>query len=173
MFLTRKMNACFGQFCFGENALSATGGTWVSEVVSLAGLIDANGDGAQDHWLALPNGNADIVFNNGEELRLVAPAPGVGEVTTPTTPPYRVRPSNDALVTSTDPLLVTPGKPIKAGSTTAVTRLVDVDGDGRADVVSFTTPTTPSTAPTRLRLRGQHGDETRDPRPKHSSVRRF
>jgi RHS repeat-associated protein len=137
VFPTRKMLTCVLP-CWGENALSSTGGTFGGNAVSLAGLIDANGDGAQDHWLAqLPDYNANIAFNYGTEIKMYGAWPGTGELTTTSAAPYSVKPGNDAVVTPTDPPFPFPTQQIKAGKTHAHTRVTDVDHDGRVDIVGF------------------------------------
>lgn len=164
VFMTRRMTPCTkGSTCFGQDAIGASGGQWGNQTISTAGLIDANGDGAQDHWLGFtlpPSGYPDIAniaFNDGEQLKLVGAYPGTGEVTTSIVGGFRVKPGNDSWVHSTNPSCPQPGpgvppcpswgSPIHAGSTYALTRIVDVDGDGRVDIVSFPTNPSPPTNP--------------------------
>ena len=143
VFPTRSMNCaapCNGP---GDNAISGIGGVWGQAGRSTAGLLDVNGDGAQDHWLALDlTGNANVAFNDGQSVRLFGSTP-TGEVTTAAPGAgYNVKPGNDTYVVSTDPVPVTPGANILKGETTARTRVADVDQDGRLDIVSFNAPNT-------------------------------
>jgi RHS repeat-associated protein len=147
-FPTRTMlcPSIVGPCPWGANAISATGGAWGGNTLSMAGLLDVNGDGALDHWLAHPDtGNADIGFNDGEQIRLnnAGASEAMGDVTTPTSlPSYAVKPGNDTHVTPTNPTYpVNPHVHIKEGTTTARNRVVDVDNDGRPDVVTFADPT--------------------------------
>lgn len=146
-FPTRTMlcSSAVGPCPWGANAISGTGGAWGGNTLSMAGLLDINGDGALDHWLAHPaTGNADIGFNDGEQIKLNgAGLSDVGDVTTPSSlPSYAVKPGNDTHVTPTNPTYpVNPFVQIKEGTTSARNRVVDVDDDGRQDVVTFATPT--------------------------------
>jgi RHS repeat-associated protein len=143
LFPTRDFNCPAPCSLPGDNAISGIGGFWGTTVLNSAGLIDANGDGAQDHWLQGPNSNADIAFNDGVRLRLFgASIPRHGDVlTTPPSAPLVTQPGSDSFVQVTDPTPpVGAGAQINAASTTTRTRVADVDQDGRPDIVSFGAP---------------------------------
>lgn len=97
------------------------------------GLLDINGDGLVDHWLTSDTTtlhNANVAFHAATSHRIVAkPSPTLptGELDTTASPP--VKPGNDA--TST-----TDGKTPSTGDGSTTNRVVDVDADGRPDVVT-------------------------------------
>ncbi|MDX2094205.1 MAG: toxin TcdB middle/N-terminal domain-containing protein, partial [Kofleriaceae bacterium] len=145
VFPTREANVDWGAQCdAGDNAINAICGTWGADVTTTAGLLDVNGDGAQDHWVALQSSsNANIAFHGGDmHLLYDAPSgPDTGETNTFTSPP--IRPSTEVFVKPTDangnPITATPGQPIEHGRTRSRVRMADVDHDGRVDVLRWPT----------------------------------
>jgi RHS repeat-associated protein len=136
-FFTRGIQCGAGCTDHGKNAISSFDQVYGQDTFSSVGLLDVNGDGAQDHWLALPNQNANIAFNHGQHHQLYVPGRG-GETDTPfLNGSYAVKPGADAFV-NRDPVTL-PGGLVQSGTTFARRRIVDVDGDGRQDVVEWTT----------------------------------
>ncbi len=88
---------------------------------SSEGLFDINGDGLPEHWLTSNNLNANLTFHDGTRHR------PFGELETP------VKPGNDAKATVT----AHTGQLIRAGDSTATNRTLDVDHDGRIDIVQY------------------------------------
>ncbi|MGE3543578.1 MAG: toxin TcdB middle/N-terminal domain-containing protein [Kofleriaceae bacterium] len=115
------------------NKISEVGGTWGLASESTQGLVDLNGDGLPDHWKLESQGNANINLNATSNSDFLA-----GGVLTPyLSGTYAVKPGNDATLNVTKPVGVVPNQPIEEGTSMAKTRLVDLDVDGRPDVVQF------------------------------------
>ncbi len=100
---------------------SSLGGTFME---NSRGLVDVNGDGLADHWVAVPGtAHANITLNDGTQQRSFSTAPLVaGEIDTPPS----VRPGNDAKHTFSG----------QTGSAEARLRTLDLDDDGRLDIVT-------------------------------------
>jgi RHS repeat-associated protein len=117
-----------------DNAISGTGAPGSPIVDSAVGLFDLNGDSLPDHWFSngLPDNNANIAFHDGVQQRLVgaSSATSTGEVTTPNA----VKPGDDATLTNLSPVN---GPPYASGTSRALNRARDVDGDGRVDWVAL------------------------------------
>jgi RHS repeat-associated protein len=154
VFPTRKMSPCqagTGGCLFGGNAIAGTAGTWGQETQGMAGLADVNGDGAQDHWLGLVVGtarNANVAFNYGDEIHVIPGSPPTGQLTTPAgTIDDWIKPGNDTHICAphdAQPGLcdyINPFSNILDGRTSAAVRVVDVDNDGRIDVMTSSTET--------------------------------
>ncbi len=105
-----------------DNAISGAGTVSNSVVESRLGLLDVNGDSLPDHWLA-SSGTTNLAFNDGTQQRIVPG--GIGERS------LAVKPGNDATLAGLTPY---PGFPI-SGTSAARWRTVDLDNDGRVDVV--------------------------------------
>ncbi len=115
-----------------DNMISGNGGLAAATVESAMGLFDLNADGLPDHWLGLSGGNANVSLHDGERHLLYLPSTfETGSINTSASPV--VKPGSDIVVTSSDPA------PHFNGSSRASNRVVDVDGDGRLDVVSIGT----------------------------------
>lgn len=100
---------------------------------STQGLIDFNGDGLPDHWKLEPNSTtvANVILHMGTQQNVDTNVPGsYGEITT------AVKTGADTKFTVTQPNNP-PQRPIVTGSTETEIRIVDVDGDGRPDVVKY------------------------------------
>ncbi|MGJ0492828.1 toxin TcdB middle/N-terminal domain-containing protein [Methylobacter sp.] len=124
-----------------RNLISGIGTTSPSQLEkSSEGLFDINGDGLPEHWLTsdiAPDLNANLAFHDGTQHRLTG-SPPTGELETPQSPTYAVKPGNDTTFVITSPNQpVPPNQPIRAGVTTARNRTIDVDHDGRVDVVQY------------------------------------
>ncbi|MBX3159707.1 MAG: hypothetical protein KF773_27300 [Deltaproteobacteria bacterium] len=113
--------------------------TGTSDLVgSSEGLLDINGDGIPEHWLAQSPGNANIAINDGTQFAMFGTdfgprggyhtPGGLGE-------PVNVKPGNDTRITVIEGNLST--HTVYIGDTRASLRVVDVDNDGRADVVTL------------------------------------
>jgi RHS repeat-associated protein len=115
-----------------------------SALVQTGGLIDLNGDGLPDHW-AGSGTTANVELNNGVQFRL---SNGIGELTS------AVRPGNDAA-----PLYTPCGVHcfVSEGTRSDTSRILDVDGDGRLDVVQVPPGAWPPTATTYFNQGGQFG----------------
>jgi len=89
------------------------------------GLVDVNGDGMIDQWIAVPGTlHANVTLNDGTQQRAFSAAPLLaGEIDTPTS----VRPGNDV---EHDVSGLT-------GTAEAKLRTIDLDEDGRLDVVKL------------------------------------
>lgn len=90
------------------------------------GLFDVHSDGLPEHWIALdPQGakNANLAINDSASFRLPN---GTGEINTS----QDVRPGSDRLAWLIQPQSIPP-----IGFTKATNRTIDVDQDGRIDVV--------------------------------------
>ncbi len=101
----------------------------LSAIENTQGIIDMNGDGLPDHWLlvATPSVHANITFNYGDRMHTVSATPSLaGELDT------TIKPGNEAAYTQTS----FTGSTIFAGNTMSSYRTVDIDHDGRPDVVS-------------------------------------
>ncbi|HUQ01613.1 MAG TPA: toxin TcdB middle/N-terminal domain-containing protein [Kofleriaceae bacterium] len=95
------------------------------------GLIDFNGDGLPDHWKADANGvSANVILHMGTQQNIDTLNLAYGEIDTP------VKPGGDTDFTITQPNNP-PQRPILSGTTQTNQRVVDVDGDGRPDVVKY------------------------------------
>ena len=122
-----------------RNLISGIGTTsFAQNSKSSEGLFDINGDGLSEHWLTsdvATDLNANLAFHDGTQHRLFG-SPRTGELETPQSPTFAVKPGNDTKVLVTSP---NPPVPFKflAGETTAQNRTVDVDHDGRIDVVQY------------------------------------
>lgn len=122
---------------YPDNRISGIGlpGTQISE--SSAGLADFNGDGLPDHWLSGATGApVNVALGKGVEQDLTTGTKG--KVNTPIVGSVALKPGNDTSFDVNDPNPAV--RPILGGTTTAKNRVVDVDGDGRPDVVRFDTP---------------------------------
>ena len=105
-------------------------------------MIDINGDGAQDHWLALSStGPANVAVNLGDQHE------PDGDIVLPSSP--AVRPASEVWSQPTDidglPITVGMGQDIQYGYTKSRSRVADVDGDGRQDVIRW--PSNVATVP--------------------------
>lgn len=109
------------------NHISAIGGTVNVLNKQSEGLLDLNGDGLADHWIVDLNGNVNIAFNDGVQHRLLGPPTPVGEVTTP----LASKPGSDAAVTVT----TIDSNFVVAGEQNTTRRTLDLDWDGRPDVL--------------------------------------
>ena len=120
-----------------RNNISGIGTTFSQWAKSSEGLFDINADGLPEHWLTsnvFGDLNANLAFHDGTKHRLIgSPSGPTGELTTPQSPTVGVKPGNDnkAVVTSTQ------GQQILGGEATATNRVIDVDHDGRIDVVQY------------------------------------
>ncbi|MBA3802928.1 MAG: hypothetical protein H0X22_08485, partial [Acidimicrobiia bacterium] len=104
------------------------------EVLSSHGLIDANGDGLPDHWVRdVAADNVNIAFNEGTRFGMY-PMPNAGPVGELYTTSGAVI-ANDIDTSITAPSPWSPGTTILEGESSARNRTVDVDGDGRIDIV--------------------------------------
>jgi len=106
----------------------------LSNVVSVQGLFDLSGDGLMDHWSSTGSG-AQFDVNDGQDLGLYVST----QLST------ALRPGTDGTPTSS----VTVGsqiggfsKYIAEGTRVDSSRTLDLDGDGRVDVVQFSPGTT-------------------------------
>ncbi|MFT3697710.1 MAG: RHS repeat-associated core domain-containing protein [Kofleriaceae bacterium] len=107
-------------------------------MIASAGLFDANGDGLLDQWDKTASG-ANVEYNDGASFRTSG---GVGELS------MSIRPGTDVYTMLTESHLVGSGLP--HGGTLWVTkgyradsqRVIDLDLDGRMDVVRVATPPT-------------------------------
>jgi RHS repeat-associated protein len=101
-----------------------------NEVRNKGGLIDINGDGLPDQWEVKPNNETiDVALHDGTKYRL----PGfVGEIS----PPGGIR------LGWTSWAIVVSGSPQNAltGTWWSRDRMLDVDGDGRIDVLNYDGP---------------------------------
>ena len=112
-----------------------------SNAVNLQGLLDLNGDGLQDHWTSSGSG-ATFDLNDGADL-------GMATATT------ALRPGTDGLATILT--FETPGSPYVAqGFRGDSSRLVDLDRDGRMDLVQF--PAGTSSPVAHFNQGGEFGD---------------
>ena len=109
-----------------RNLISGIGAFGQPVAQSSEGLFDINGDGLPEHWLTSNNLNANLAVHDGTRFRLFGNSP-TGELET------RVKPGNDAKATVTSHS----GQLIRAGDSTATNRTVDVDHDGRIDIVQY------------------------------------
>lgn len=131
------------------NAISMTAPVGSLGVVEKAGMVDLNGDGLPDQWIRRSAGNANTAFHLGADTFdllstnvLVADPDFTGTENTPTTP-SAIAPVNEMTKVITNPNPWLPNNPILAGSTTARNRTVDVDNDGRVDIVKWETSSPP------------------------------
>lgn len=128
VYLTRNGNN-------GENRISSQGLAATPLVSSSAGLFDINGDGLLDHWApsSSPTNppHFNVAISDGTQHRLygVGITP-IGEIDTPA----NVKPGADTNYTVT--LYSDTHFPLE-GFSNAQNRVVDVDNDGRPDVVSI------------------------------------
>jgi RHS repeat-associated protein len=117
-----------------------------SPLVQTVGLVDLNGDGLPDHW-AGSGATANVEINDGVQFR---PPNSVGELT------LAVRPGNDAAPHYFPP---PPGCGLHCfvpeGQRFDTSRILDVDGDGRLDVVQV--PLGAAMATTYFNQGGQFG----------------
>ncbi|MBA3391790.1 MAG: hypothetical protein H0T89_04050 [Deltaproteobacteria bacterium] len=139
--------------------LSVVGSSYASSSTegfaqSSAGLIDANGDGLPDHWVLTPNLNANLAFQDGVR-HVLAGSPSSGEVDTPIYSPSGVKPGGDTESSDIVRDTLTFGQPILSGVVKTTTRPVDVDHDGRIDVVR--TPNGSTTPKVFFNVGGQFG----------------
>ncbi|HWU91506.1 MAG TPA: toxin TcdB middle/N-terminal domain-containing protein, partial [Kofleriaceae bacterium] len=145
-----------------QNAIRGIGLSAAQWAKSSNGLVDINGDGLLDHFRTSDDpllGHANVAINDGTSFRLfgafylfgaLAPfgdpigeietprgaSPSLGEFGTPYST-YAVKPGDDAVVTNA----IVPSPPfppvITTGETAASNRVIDVDHDGRVDVVQL------------------------------------
>lgn len=115
---------------FAHNAISGFNEPAQQGMGSTSGLFDLNGDGLADHWIATSS-TANIALNNGTGFELVYPpwAP-TGAINT-----LSVKPGTETLIE--DAVVEQPLGNIffRSGTRFAANRPVDVDQDGRVDVV--------------------------------------
>ena len=122
---------------FNTNAFSKYGVLTTFDVENTSGLVDANGDGSVDHWLAVrtypplpaqPTFHANITLNDGSGMRSGSSIdPSIaGEINTPTGLKF----GHDA---DSEPVYAA-GR-VVSGKTSTLLRTMDVDFDGRADVI--------------------------------------
>lgn len=122
------------RYVFNTNRDSLVSGAASAE--STEGLFDLNADGLADHWQRIPDWNSASVFlHTGTEHS------STFQTDTPyLANQYAVTPGNDTLYFAT-PVCSSPGQgqpptcKYHEGTTSAKNRTVDVDGDGRIDVV--------------------------------------
>jgi RHS repeat-associated protein len=112
----------------GDSTISQTSITvyGVSQPVSTSGLIDLNADGLPDHWTGTSS-NVSVEMNNGVSFVQAAPV-------------SVLRPANDSLTLTTDAFgsaCQNAGSFMEDCSRLDVSRTVDVDNDGRADLVQL------------------------------------
>ena len=133
-----------------QNAINGIGLSAAQWAKSSNGLFDVNGDGLLDHFRTSDDpllGHANVGIHDGTSFRmfgaLAVPSSfgdPLGEVETPSSmlPAYAVKPGNDAIVT--DASVPSPPDPpvVKTGEAASSNRVVDVDHDGRMDVVQMT-----------------------------------
>lgn len=124
-----------------NNQVNGVGTNGVASGDSSVGLVDLNGDGLPEHWVAKLDSNnrfhANVAVHAGLSLRLVSES--TGEYDTVAAADFAVKPGDDA---TTDIIEAgSTGQPPKVGLRRALTRLIDIDQDGRVDVARLgTTP---------------------------------
>ena len=107
-----------------------------SQIQTASGLVDLNGDGLAEHWL-LGSSSTNISWANGTGFE-TAPGSGGGVVGT-----FDIgeKPGQDTYF-SASAWQGTPPR-VAAGTLTSKRRVVDVDNDGRVDLVDFSNPLIP------------------------------
>ena len=98
--------------------------------------FDANGDGLADRWVRNASGNATVAWHNGRTFDTTWTGLSyTGSVSTPSSP-VALKPGNDTKFVGS---VFVNGR-VVSGDTYARNRTVDVDGDGRLDIVRLGTP---------------------------------
>ena len=128
----------------GNNRVSASVGPVGAALTATMGTTDLNGDGLPDHWLVgtSPITTTNIAMNDGTTFELMAPG-ATGEIEIPSF----VRPTSETTTSG----VVTQSGNVLSGRSEASNRLIDVDNDGRLDIVSWSA----NPAPVYYNLGGQ------------------
>ena len=115
----------------GKNRISASDDNITGQ--QKLGLLDFNGDGLPDHWLDMgsPSNVANVTFHDGTKFEL-AQLPNTNLIGSTDTP-AGVIPRYLSVSTITEHEFT--GGPVKTGTAAATSRPMDVDNDGRVDLV--------------------------------------
>jgi len=111
----------------GRNRIAAANGNVLG--TQILGVLDVNADGLPDHWLDNGNGTANVTFNDGIQFQIWGTAHD-GDTNLP------VNPSNVSVVAPGavyEPFTTI----VQSGDAVMTSRPVDVDNDGRIDVVKI------------------------------------